>query len=108
VNDFKHKVLANKVNMEIVHSIYKVTKHIITRYIYKFLSIVFTKIIINTRGYELYKYFTMVQSFEAFIEEKNFNNSCFMDLLDVVPVPVCVQYMSTTYEIEGSADYCLC
>jgi hypothetical protein len=27
---FQHKVLANKVNMEIVHSIYKVTKHIIT------------------------------------------------------------------------------
>jgi hypothetical protein len=50
----------------------------------------------------------MVQSFEAFIEEKNFNNSCLMDLLDVVPVPVCVQYMSTTYEIEESADYCWC
>jgi hypothetical protein len=62
--------------MEIVHSIYKVTQHNITRYIYKFLSIVFTKIIIKTHGYELYKYFTMVQSFEAFIEEKNFNNSC--------------------------------
>jgi hypothetical protein len=50
----------------------------------------------------------MVQSFEAFIEEKNFNNSCLMDLLGVVPVPVCVQYMSTTYEIEESADYCWC
>jgi hypothetical protein len=29
-----------------------------------------------------------------------------MDFLDVVPVPVCVQYMSSTYEIEESADYC--
>ena len=56
----------------------------------------------------MYKYFTMVQSFEAFIEEKTFNNSCLMDFLDVVPVPVCVQYISSTCEIEESAEYCWC
>jgi hypothetical protein len=38
------------------------------------VATVFTNIIINTRGYELYKYFTIVQFFEDFIEEKGFIN----------------------------------
>jgi hypothetical protein len=66
----------------------------------------FTNIIINTHGYELHKYFTMVQFFEDFIEEKGFINFfvrffffviCYnlnlIDFSDVVPVPVCCQYI---------------
>ena len=80
----------------------KVSKHNSTWYVYKCLSIIFTNIIINTHGYELYKYFTMVQFFEDFSEEKGFINFfvrffllviCYnlylMDFSDVVPVPVC-------------------
>ena len=57
-----------------VYTKYGVSKHNSTWYVYKCLSIVFTNIIINTHGYELYKYFTMVQFFEDFIEKKFIGN----------------------------------